>query len=106
MRFVPIKTCEQQGVMSLHRVREAIEAYEEALKFDPTLIEANISLAKAYARELERSKLPGYRPPADVISDAGEEDFDTRSAEVGHAPRADSRQDPHHDPRLGEGVAH
>jgi len=23
MRFVPVKTCEQQGVMSLHRVREA-----------------------------------------------------------------------------------
>ena len=61
---------------------------------------------EAYARELERSKLPGYRPPADVISDAGEEDFDTRSAEAGHARRADSSQDTHHDPRLGEGVVH
>ena len=25
MRFVPVKTCEQQGVMSLHRVREGLE---------------------------------------------------------------------------------
>jgi len=61
---------------------------------------------EAYARELERSKLPGYKPPADVISDAGEEDFDTRSAEAAHARRADSRQDTHHDHRLGEGVVH
>ena len=25
MRFVPVKTCEQQGVMSLHRVREGFK---------------------------------------------------------------------------------
>ena len=25
MRFVPVKTCEQQGVMSLHRVREGLK---------------------------------------------------------------------------------
>ena len=25
MRFVPIKSCEQQGVMSLHRVRERLK---------------------------------------------------------------------------------
>ncbi|MBM4041073.1 MAG: stage V sporulation protein G [Planctomycetes bacterium] len=55
----------------------------------------------AYGGELERSKQPGYQPPADVLHDAGEDYFDDgEPPEAGRTPPP-AKPDDH---SFGEGI--
>ncbi|MBM4036422.1 MAG: stage V sporulation protein G [Planctomycetes bacterium] len=63
------------------------------------------NILEAYERELARSRQPGYQPPADVLSDAGEDyldDGDEHGAE--HKPPAAPSTDDPGDHRFGEGI--
>ena len=63
MRFVPVKTCEQQGVMSLHRVREG-------LKEDRTgcINQIRGVLARTFQCAVKRRCLPAGAKPARQLS--------------------------------------
>ena len=67
MRFVPVKTCEQQGVMSLHRVREGLKEERTACinRIRAVLAEHGLVFCKS-AKTLRAVVL-------DVIEDAGNE---------------------------------
>ena len=67
MRFVPVKTCEQQAVMSLHRVREGLKEERTACinRIRGVLVEFNLVFGKS--PKVLRAVL------ADVIEDAGNE---------------------------------
>ena len=67
MRFVPIKTCEQQGVMSLHRVREGLKEERTACINQIRGVLTEFGLAFAKSPKALRAVL------ADVIEDAGNE---------------------------------
>ncbi|HEY5282419.1 MAG TPA: IS110 family transposase [Polyangia bacterium] len=65
MRFVPIKTCEQQGVMSLHRVREGLKEERTACINRIRGVLAEFGLVFGKSPKVLRAVL------ADVIEDAG-----------------------------------
>jgi transposase len=67
MRFVPIKSCEQQGVMSLHRVRQGLKDERTACinRIRGVLAESGLVFGKS--PKVLRAVL------ADVIEDAGNE---------------------------------
>jgi transposase len=67
MRFVPIKSCEQQGVMSLHRLREQLKEERTACinQIRGVLSEAGLVFGKS-AKVLRQAVV-------DVIEDAGNE---------------------------------
>ena len=67
MRFVPIKTCEQQGVMSLHRVREGLKEERTACINRIRGLLAEFGLVFAQSPKALRAEL------ADVIEDASNE---------------------------------
>jgi len=67
MRFVPVKTCEQQGVMSLHRVREGLKEERTACINRIRGLLAEFGLVFAQSPKALRAEL------ADVIEDAGNE---------------------------------
>jgi transposase len=67
MRFVPIKSCEQQGVMSLHRVREGFKEERTACINRIRGILAEFGLVFNKSPKALRAKL------ADVIEDASNE---------------------------------
>ena len=67
MRFVPIKTCEQQGVMSLHRVREGLKEERTAGINRIRGVLAEFGLVFGKSPKLLRAVL------ADVIEDADNE---------------------------------
>jgi len=67
MRFVPIKSCEQQGVMSLHRVREGFKEERTACINRIRGILAEFGLVFNKSPKALRAKL------ADVIEDAENE---------------------------------
>ena len=67
MRFVPIKTCEQQGVMSLHRVREGFKEERTGCINRIRGVLAEFGLVFAKSPKALRAEL------ADVIEDAGNE---------------------------------
>lgn len=64
MRFVPVKTCEQQGILSLHRVREGIKEERTACINRIRGVLAEFGLVFAKRAEALRAEL------ADVIEDA------------------------------------
>jgi transposase len=67
MRFVPIKSCEQQGVMSLHRVREGLKQERTACINRIRGVLAEFGLVFGKSPKVLRARLP------DVIEDAGNE---------------------------------
>lgn len=67
MRFVPVKTCEQQGVMSLHRVREGLKEERTGCINQIRGVLAEFGLVFAHSPKVLRSVL------ADVIEDASNE---------------------------------
>jgi transposase len=67
MRFVPIKSCEQQGVMSLHRVREGLKEERTACINRIRGVLAEFGLVFAQSPKALRAEL------ADVIEDASNE---------------------------------
>ena len=67
MRFVPIKSCEQQGVMSLHRVREGFKEERTGCINRIRGVLAEFGLVFAKSPKALRAEL------ADVIEDAGNE---------------------------------
>jgi transposase len=67
MRFVPIKTCEQQGVMSLHRVREGLKEERTACVNQIRGVLAEFGLVFGKSLKVLRAAL------ADVIEDASNE---------------------------------
>jgi transposase len=67
MRFVPIKTCEQQGVMSLHRVREGVKEERTACINRIRAVLAEHGLVFGKSSKVLRAVL------ADVIEDASNE---------------------------------
>ena len=67
MRFVPIKTCEQQGVMSLHRVREGLKEDRTGCINRIRGVLAEFGLVFAKSPDALRAALP------DVIEDASNE---------------------------------
>ena len=67
MRYVPIKTCEQQGVMSLHRVREGYKEERTACINRIRGVLAEFGLVFGKSPKVLRARL------ADVIEDAGNE---------------------------------
>jgi transposase len=67
MRFVPVKTCEQQGVMSLHRVREGLKEERTACINRIRGLLAEFGLVFAQSPKALRAQL------ADVIEDASNE---------------------------------
>jgi transposase len=67
MRFVAIKSCEQQGVMSLHRVREGLKEERTACINRIRGVLAEFGLVFAHSPKALRAEL------ADVIEDAGNE---------------------------------
>src|SRR5437660_3551058 len=66
-RFVAIKTCEQQGVMSLHRVREGLKEERTGCINRIRGVLAEFGLVFAQSPKALRAEL------ADVIEDAGNE---------------------------------
>jgi transposase len=64
MRFVPVKTCEQQGVMSLHRVREGLKEERTACINRIRGVLAEFGLVFAQSPKALRAQL------SDVIEDA------------------------------------
>jgi transposase len=75
MRFVPIKTCEQQGVMSLHRVREGFKEERTACINRIRGVLAEFGLVFNKSPKALRAVL------ADVIEDASNE-MTTRARQV------------------------
>jgi len=67
MRFVPIKSCEQQGVMSLHRVREGLKEERTGCINRIRGVLAEFGLIFGQGPKLLRAELP------DVIEDASNE---------------------------------
>lgn len=67
MRFVPIKSCEQQGVMSLHRVREGLKGERTGCINRIRGVLAEFGLVFGKSPKALRAEL------ADVIEDAGNE---------------------------------
>jgi transposase len=67
MRFVPVKTCEQQGVMSLHRVREGLKEERTACINRIRSVLAEFGLVFGKSPKALRMVL------ADVIEDASNE---------------------------------
>ena len=67
MRFVPVKTCEQQGVMSLHRVREGLKEERTACINRIRGVLAEFGLVFGKSPKALRSVL------ADVLEDAANE---------------------------------
>lgn len=67
MRFVPVKSCEQQGVMSLHRVREGLKEERNACINRIRGVLAEFGLVFAKSPKALRAVL------ADVIEDASNE---------------------------------
>jgi len=67
MRFVPIKSCEQQGVMSLHRVREGLKEEGTACISRIHGVLAEFGLVFGKSPKVLRAVL------ADVIEDASNE---------------------------------
>ena len=67
MRFVPIKSCEQQGVMSLHRVREGFKEERTACINRIRGVLAEFGLVFGKSAKVLRAVL------VDVIEDAGNE---------------------------------
>ena len=67
MRFVPVKTCEQQGVMSLHRVREGLKEERTACINRIRSVLAEFGLVFGKSPKALRAVL------ADVIEDASNE---------------------------------
>jgi transposase len=67
MRFVPIKSCEQQGIMSLHRVREGLKEERTACINRIRGVLAEFGLVFGKSPKALRAVL------ADVIEDAGNE---------------------------------
>ena len=67
MRFVPVKSCEQQGVMSLHRVREGFKEDRTACINRIRGVLAEFGLIFGKSPKVLRARL------ADVIEDAGNE---------------------------------
>ena len=67
MRFVPVKTCEQQGVMSLHRVREGLKEERTACTNRIRGVLAEFGLVFGKSSKVLRAVL------ADVIEDAENE---------------------------------
>jgi transposase len=67
MRFVPVKTCEQQGVMSLHRVREGLKEERTACINQIRGVLTEFGLVFAKSPKALRAVL------AEVIEDAGNE---------------------------------
>ena len=67
MRFVPIKTCEQQAVMSLHRVREGLKEERTACINRIRGVLAEHGLVFGKSPKVLRAEL------ADVIEDASNE---------------------------------
>jgi transposase len=67
MRFVPVKTCEQQGVMSLHRVREGLKKERTACINQIRGVLTEFGLVFGKSPKVLRAVL------ADVIEDAGNE---------------------------------
>jgi transposase len=67
MRFVPVKTCEQQGVMSLHRVREGLKEERNACINRIRGVLAEFGLVFAQSPKALRAEL------AEVIEDASNE---------------------------------
>ena len=67
MRFVPIKSCEQQGVMSLHRIREGFKEERTACINRIRGVLAEFGLVFGKSPKVLRARL------ADVIEDAASE---------------------------------
>ena len=67
MRFVPVKTCEQQGVMSLHRVREGLKEERTGCINQIRGVLAEFGLVFGKSPKVLRAVL------ADVIEDASNE---------------------------------
>ena len=67
MRFVPVKTCEQQGVMSLHRVREGLKEERTACINQIRGVLTEFGLVFGKSPKVLRAAL------ADVIEDASNE---------------------------------
>ena len=67
MRFVPVKTCEQQGVMSLHRVREGLKEERTACINQIRGVLTEFGLVFCKSPKVLRAVL------ADVIEDASNE---------------------------------
>ena len=67
MRFVPVKTCEQQGVMSLHRVREGLKEERTACINRIRGVLSEFGLIFGKSPKALRAKLP------DVLEDADNE---------------------------------
>jgi transposase len=67
MRFVPVKSCEQQGVMSLHRVREGLKEERTACINQIRGVLAEFGLVFGKSPKVLRAVL------CDVIEDAGNE---------------------------------
>jgi transposase len=67
MRFVPVKTCEQQGVMSLHRVREGLKEERTGCINRIRGVLAEFGLVFGQGPKLLRAEL------AEVIEDASNE---------------------------------
>ena len=67
MRFVPVKSCEQQGVMSLHRVREGLKEERTACINRIRGVLAEFGLVFAQSPKALRARL------AEVIEDASNE---------------------------------
>ena len=67
MRFVPVKTCEQQGVMSLHRVREGLKEERTACINQIRGVLTEFGLVFGKSPKVLRARL------TDVIEDASNE---------------------------------
>ena len=67
MRFVPVKSCEQQGVMSVHRIREGIKEERTACINRMRGVLAEFGLVFGLSPKVLRAQL------ADVLEDAGNE---------------------------------
>ena len=67
MRFVPVKTCEQQGVMSLHRVREGLKEERTGCINQIRGVLGEFGLVFPKSAKALRAAL------SDVIEDAGNE---------------------------------
>jgi transposase len=67
MRFVPVKTCEQQGILSLHRMREGLKEERTACTNQIRAVLAEFGLVFAKSSKVLRAAL------GDVIEDASNE---------------------------------
>jgi transposase len=67
MRFVPVKTCEQQGILSLHRMREGLKEERTACTNQIRGVLAEFGLVFAKSSKVLRAAL------GDVIEDASNE---------------------------------